>query len=75
MSISQNRHERERLKAARCRYWGRDLRGDAKRLGKVATTPHPCACVFCVNRRARSGMTMQELRTELNYREQMEEAC
>lgn len=59
MSIENNRHHRERMKARRRHHWGREL--DGKELGKAINTPAPCSCWGCGNARATEGLTRQEL--------------
>jgi hypothetical protein len=52
-----------RLKKARGFHWGRDIRQDAKALGKVIDTPTPCSCWMCGNpRRYFNEATLQERR-------------
>ena len=46
---SERRHHEARLKAARRHYWGRDLRGDLKTLGKAVQYPAICSCWLCRN--------------------------
>lgn len=48
MSRAENRHHRERIKKNRKHYHG-IKNPDAKRIGKTATTPHPCSCRGCAN--------------------------
>jgi len=44
-------------------HWGRDIRQDAKSLGKVVDTPTPCSCWMCGNpRRYFNESTQQERR-------------
>lgn len=57
---SLRRHHRDRIKARRRNYWGRDLRKEPANLGKVSITPHPCSCLMCGNARRHSGATRQE---------------
>ena len=58
---SERRHHRERLKKARQRHWGRDLRGQPRDLGRVVDTPTPCSCPMCGNpRRFLSLSSVQE---------------
>lgn len=57
------RHHAVRLKAARRFHWGRDIRHDAKLIGKVIDTPTPCSCWMCGNpRRYQNKLTCQERR-------------
>ena len=61
MKRAQRRHHIARLKVARCQHWGRDIRYDAKSLGKVVDTPCPCSCWMCGNpRRYFKEVTRQE---------------
>ena len=63
MKRALRRHHVARLKAARRFHWGRDIRQDAKSLGKVVDTPCPCSCWMCGNpRRHFKEATLQELR-------------
>lgn len=58
-----SRHHAARLKAARRFHWGRDIRHNAKLIGKVTDTPTPCSCWMCGNpRRYRNELTCQEHR-------------
>lgn len=55
------RHHDARLKAARRFHWGRDIRHDAKSIGKAIDTPCPCSCWMCGNpRRYFKERTLQE---------------
>lgn len=69
MSRSLKFHHRDRIKHNRRFHWGRDLRGDEKALSKAVSTPHPCSCLFCGNRRKHSGQTRQELKSSLRANE------
>lgn len=51
MKRALRQHHAARLKAARRFHWGRDIRHDAKSLGKVVDTPCPCSCWMCGNPR------------------------
>lgn len=61
MKYFLRRHHVARLKAARRSHYGRDIRHDAKSLGKVVDTPCPCSCWMCGNpRRYFKEITRQE---------------
>lgn len=63
MKRALRRHHAARLKAARRFYWGRDIRHDAKLIGKAIDTPTPCSCWMCGNpRRYGNELTCQERR-------------
>ena len=51
------RHHRERLKKKRASYYWWWASSDAKRLGKVVTTPCMCSCFMCGNPRKYYKMT------------------
>lgn len=44
---SERIHHQVRLKAKRRFHWGRDLRGDARELGKAVASPAICSCWLC----------------------------
>ena len=61
MKRAMRRHHTARLKKVRSFHWGRDIRQDAKELGKVIDTPTPCSCWMCGNpRRYFSEATLHE---------------
>lgn len=63
MKRALRRHHAARLKAVRRFHWGRDIRHDAKLVGKVVDTPTPCSCWMCGNpRRFQNELTCQERR-------------
>lgn len=72
MGQAIRRHHYKRLKAKRRYYWfGNDYRRfewekpvimDAKTLGKVTATPHPCSCMGCGSPRRIGELTRQEIR-------------
>lgn len=62
MKRALRRHHVARLKAARRFHWGRDIRHDAKSLGKAVDTPCLCSCWMCGNPRRHHGeISRQEL--------------
>jgi hypothetical protein len=65
MSRALKRHHSQRMKQRRSHYWGNAAAGGARRIGIVATTPKPCSCWMCRNRRRDEGPTLQELRNGL----------
>ena len=69
MARADKFHHRERLKAKRRRYWGRDLIREPKRLGQAVGTPTPCSCPMCGNPRHYAGDSMQERRAALSERD------
>ena len=63
MKRALRKHHAARLKKTRGFHWGRDIRQDAKSLGKVVDTPAPCSCWMCGNpRRYFNESTQQERR-------------
>ena len=56
---SVRRHHRLRLKRKRAGYWGK-WQKSARQLGVLASTPTPCSCWMCRNRRKTYGPTLQE---------------
>lgn len=60
---SVRRHHAGRLKKSRRHHWGRDISGEAKRLGQAVDTPTPCSCYMCGNpRKYFNEKTVQERR-------------
>jgi len=43
MKRALRKHHAARLKKTRGFHWGRDIRQDAKSLGKIVDTPTPCS--------------------------------
>ena len=62
MSREMRIHHRQRIKASRRYYWGRDLSHEPKQYGMAVDTPKPCSCWMCGNPRGHKGPTMQERR-------------
>ena len=57
------RHQINRLKVKRKKYWGRKFgKVTPKDLGVLVSTPKPCSCFMCCNRRKYEGITLQEFR-------------
>ena len=67
------RHHIERLKRKRSHYHGH-YQGmtDPKSIGFVCTTPAPCSCLLCGNRRRYEGETRQEKFARLEMMAQIE---
>lgn len=64
------RHQAARLKKARRMYWGgfrTSLEGDARRMGMVLATPHPCSCRACANERRVTGLPSLRERAWLQH--------
>jgi len=62
---AERRHHTARLKAARRRYWGRDLRAEPQQLGMCVNTAAVCSCAMCGNpRRIHKERTVQERSAE-----------
>lgn len=84
-SRALRRHHLQRLKHVRKFYWGYGRhygteglsQMDARQLGKVVQNPQMCSCACCCNNRRVLGgqrLTLAELRYNINYREQLDEA-
>ena len=68
MNRAQRRHDYRRLQQVRRYYWGfgdvykKEAQMNARTLGKVMATPHPCSCMGCGSPRRVGELTMQEKR-------------
>lgn len=80
MSRAIRRHHYRRLQKKRKSYWGgsfgtktevRYMHTEAYRLGVLVSTPHPCSCIGCGNKRRIEGPSMQERRAAISAKEQI----
>jgi hypothetical protein len=69
MKRAQRRHHVARLKRVCAGWLARDVRESPRHLGKRVTTPVPCSCWMCGNKRRHEGLTIQELRDIERMRE------
>jgi hypothetical protein len=69
MKRAQRRHHVARLKRVCAGWLARDVRESPRHLGKRVTTPAPCSCWMCGNKRRHEGLTIQELRDIERMRE------
>lgn len=87
-SRAERRAQTARIKAKRKSYWGYPHRYwcgnddppcppkqmDARRLGMVSQTPHPCSCPMgCGNARAFYGRSLKEIVQIIDMEQQMKE--
>ena len=64
---AERRHHRERLKASRRFFWGRDLRQEPGMLAAAVDTPTPCSCWMCSAQKAKEPH-VSELRAREAWR-------
>ena len=59
------RHHLDRMKVRVRHYYGGHAAGDARQLGRLASSRTPCSCFMCGNPRRRLGeRTLQERRAD-----------